>query len=88
MIRFVDLFAGVGGIRRGLEIALSSRGIASECVFSSEIDKNAQDTYELNYQHRPEGDIRLIATLPEHDVLLAGFPCQAFSENRSEVPER
>lgn len=79
MIRFVDLFAGVGGIRRGLEIALSSRGIASECVFSSEIDKNAQDTYELNYQHRPEGDIRLIATLPEHDVLLAGFPCQAFS---------
>lgn len=79
MIRFVDLFAGVGGIRRGLEIALVNQGLESECVFSSEIDKNAQDTYELNYSHRPHGDIRQIPKLPEHDILLAGFPCQAFS---------
>lgn len=79
MIKFVDLFAGVGGIRKGLEIALDKKRIKSKCVFSSEIDKNAQDTYELNYGHRPHGDIREVESLPEHDILLAGFPCQAFS---------
>lgn len=78
-IRFVDLFAGIGGIRKGLELALSNSGLESECVFSCEIDKRSQETYTLNFGETPKGDIRLVDTLPEHDVLLAGFPCQAFS---------
>jgi DNA (cytosine-5)-methyltransferase 1 len=79
MIRFVDLFAGIGGIRKGLELALAKHGIESTCVFSSEIDKKAQETYSLNYGEVPTGDIRIVESLPEHDILLAGFPCQAFS---------
>lgn len=79
MLKFVDLFAGIGGIRKGLEIALAEHGIASECVFSSEINKKAQETYELNYGEVPDGDIRLVESLPPHDILLAGFPCQSFS---------
>lgn len=79
MIKFVDLFAGIGGIRKGLELATEQNGILSQCVFSSEIDPRSQATYSLNYGEQPEGDIRQIDTLPSHDVLLAGFPCQAFS---------
>lgn len=79
MIRFVDLFAGIGGIRKGLELALMKHRIGSKCVFSSEIDKKAQETYALNYGEIPTGDIHLVESLPEHDVLLAGFPCQSFS---------
>ncbi len=79
MLTFVDLFAGIGGIRKGLEIALDERGIRSQCVFSSEINPKAQETYRLNYGEIPQGDIRLIDSLPNHDILLAGFPCQSFS---------
>jgi len=79
MIRYVDLFSGIGGIRKGLLLALDKYGFKSRCVFSSEIDKKAQETYLLNYGEIPNGDIRLVDDLPEHDVLLAGFPCQAFS---------
>ena len=73
--RFIDLFAGIGGIRLGFE------SVGGECVFSSEWDKYAQDTYEANFGERPQGDITKIKpkTIPEHDILLAGFPCQAFS---------
>lgn len=79
MIRYVDLFAGVGGIRLGLESALSSLGLSGQCVFSSEIDTKAQYTYESNFGEKPHGDIRLVESLPKHDILLAGFPCQPFS---------
>ena len=79
MIRFVDLFAGIGGIRKGLELSLARHGIAHECVFSSEIDPHARETYRRNFGETPAGDIREIESLPEHDILLAGFPCQAFS---------
>lgn len=79
MIRYVDLFAGIGGIRKGLDIALESNKINSECVFSSEIDKNSQETYRLNFFETPDGDIREVNMLPDHDILLAGFPCQSFS---------
>ncbi len=79
MIRFVDLFAGIGGIRKGFEASLARHGIAGKCVFSSEIDKYAQETYRLNFGETPYGDIRTVDSLPVHDVLLAGFPCQAFS---------
>jgi DNA (cytosine-5)-methyltransferase 1 len=75
MFKFIDLFAGIGGIRMAYE------NLGGECVFSSEIDKFAQETYAANYGEKPLGDITKIneKDIPEHDVLLAGFPCQAFS---------
>lgn len=75
MIKFIDLFAGIGGIR----IPFDELGY--KCVFSSEWDKAACDTYEANFGERPAGDITKIqaADIPPHDLLLAGFPCQAFS---------
>lgn len=74
-LRFIDLFAGIGGIRLGFE------SIGGRCVFSSEWDNFAQDTYEANFNERPHGDITKISpeTIPDHDILLGGFPCQAFS---------
>ncbi|WP_318173605.1 DNA (cytosine-5-)-methyltransferase [Qipengyuania sp. SS22] len=77
--RFIDLFAGIGGLRIGFN------GIGGHCVFTSEWDANAQKTYALNFRdnHRIAGDIREFSehpeSIPEHDVLLAGFPCQPFS---------
>ena len=75
MIKFIDLFAGIGGIR----IPFDELGY--KCVFSSEWDKAACDTYEANFGERPAGDITKIQAedIPPHDLLLAGFPCQAFS---------
>jgi DNA (cytosine-5)-methyltransferase 1 len=78
-LKFVDLFAGVGGIRLGLEEVLRKNSIDFECVFSCEIHPKAQETYALNYGDVPHSDIRQVKSLPPHDVLLAGFPCQAFS---------
>lgn len=79
MIRFVDLFAGIGGIRLGFEQAMNEIGLKHKCVLSSEIDTYAQETYELNYGEKPQGDIYKIEKYPEFDFLLAGFPCQPFS---------
>lgn len=72
--KFIDLFAGIGGIR----LAFEPYG---ECVFSSEWDNKARETYEKNYGHLPAGDITEIPAkeIPDHDILLAGFPCQPFS---------
>jgi len=72
---FIDLFAGIGGFR----IALESLG--GKCVFSSEWNKYSAKTYEANFGERPAGDITLIdeRTIPDHDILAAGFPCQPFS---------
>lgn len=74
---FIDLFAGIGGIRKGFD------AIGGHCVFTSEWNKFAQQTYAANFRdnHPPHGDITTIRTdeIPEHDVLLAGFPCQPFS---------
>ena len=72
---FIDLFAGIGGMR----IAFSRQG--GECVFSSEWDKYAQKTYFDNFGEMPEGDITKInaSDIPSHDILVAGFPCQPFS---------
>lgn len=73
-VKFIDLFAGIGGIR----LAFEPYG---KCVFSSEWDKNSQLTYIANFGERPHGDIKpyLEKDIPEHNILLAGFPCQAFS---------
>ena len=75
MIKFIDLFCGIGGFH------LAMRGIKSKCVFASEWDKNCQDVYEKNFKIKPHGDITKIdeKNIPEHDLLFAGFPCQAFS---------
>lgn len=73
--RFIDLFAGIGGFH----IAMSRLG--GKAVFASEWDKDAAEVYERNFGIRPAGDITKISEkdIPEHDVLCAGFPCQAFS---------
>lgn len=72
---FIDLFAGIGGIRLGFESA------GGHCVFSSEFDENACKTYEANFGEHPSGDITKIEAedIPDFDILLGGFPCQAFS---------
>lgn len=72
---FIDLFAGIGGIRLALERA------GGKCVFSCEIDPFCQKTYEANFGEKPAGDIRKVdaASIPDHDLLAAGFPCQPFS---------
>lgn len=83
--KFIDLFAGIGGFR----IALQSLG--GKCVFSSEWDRHAQQTYDRNFGEMPFGDIRAFTDnnisdrqiakwIPDHDVLAAGFPCQPFSK--------
>lgn len=73
--RFIDLFAGIGGIRLGFE------SVGGHCVFSSEFDENACKTYEANFGEHPSGDITKIDAkdIPDFDILLGGFPCQAFS---------
>ena len=75
---FIDLFAGIGGLRRGFE------AIGGRCVFTSEWDKYSQKTYRANFpddDHEINGDITKVdvTDIPAHDVLLAGFPCQPFS---------
>lgn len=73
---FIDLFAGIGGIR------LPFQQLGGHCVFTSEWDKFAQKTYLANYGEMPSGDITKIkaASIKDHDILIGGFPCQAFSQ--------
>lgn len=73
--KFIDLFAGIGGIRLGFE------SVGGHCVFSSEFDEYACKTYEANFGEHPSGDITKIDAkdIPDFDILLGGFPCQAFS---------
>ena len=74
-IKYIDLFCGIGGIRLGMD----SQGF--ECVFSSDINAECQRTYNKNFSEEPFGDITQIdeKSIPDHDILCAGFPCQPFS---------
>lgn len=82
VIKFVDLFAGIGGIRKGFELACIEKNLPNECVFTSEIKPHAIEVLSQNHANEQiHGDITLIPTeeIPDFDFLLAGFPCQAFS---------
>ena len=76
-LKFIDLFCGLGGFR----LAVENLRHNSECVFSCDFDADSQKSYEANFGEKPFGDITKISEneIPEHDVLFAGFPCQAFS---------
>ncbi|MDE2727057.1 MAG: DNA (cytosine-5-)-methyltransferase, partial [Gemmatimonadota bacterium] len=81
-MRFVDLFAGLGGFRLALE------RVGQECVFASEIDDGLREIYDQNFPHGPsiQGDIRLTKkNVPAHDLLCAGFPCQPFSKSGAQA---
>lgn len=74
--RFIDLFCGIGGFHQAM------KSLGGECVFACDIDENCRKTYEINYGIAPAGDITQIdaTSIPAHDVLCAGFPCQSFSK--------
>lgn len=74
-LNYIDLFAGIGGFRTALD------SFGANCVFSSEWDKFAKETYAANYGETPDGDITKVneSEIPSHDIICAGFPCQAFS---------
>lgn len=81
-IKFIDLFSGMGGLRLGFEQAMKELDIETECLLTSEIKSHAISTLEENFDHKDfRGDITKIdeKTVPDFDVLLGGFPCQAFS---------
>lgn len=80
-VKYIDLFCGIGGFRYAAQTAFDSMGLRGECVYSSDIDRFAQDSYEANFGEKPHGDITKedAVNIPDFDVLFAGFPCQAFS---------
>jgi DNA (cytosine-5)-methyltransferase 1 len=80
-VKFIDLFCGIGGFHYAIKNAAKSLKLKAECVFSSDIDADARLAYEKNFSLKPAGDITQIeaSSVPDHNILLAGFPCQAFS---------
>ncbi|MGL4610020.1 MAG: DNA (cytosine-5-)-methyltransferase, partial [Trueperaceae bacterium] len=80
-LRFIDLFCGIGGFRIAAEQVCGEKKIEAQCVFSSDIDPDAQKVYQANFDEQPTGDITQVEarTIPDHDLLFGGFPCQTFS---------
>lgn len=80
-ITFIDLFCGIGGFRQAMQNAATEAGIPAKCAFSSDIDMKCRDVYEANFGERPSGDISKVdeKDISDHNILLAGFPCQPFS---------
>lgn len=80
-LRFVDLFCGIGGFHLGTRAAAAESGFDAECVLACDIDVACQEMYVENFGVQPLGDVRSISaeSIPDHDVLFAGFPCQPFS---------
>ena len=80
-LRFIDLFCGIGGFRIAAQQACRESQVEAHCLFSSDIDPDAQTVYKANFGEQPKGDITQVnaADIPDHDVLFGGFPCQAFS---------
>src|SRR5688572_23520016 len=80
-IKYIDLFCGIGGFRQAMENLSRETGLASKCVFSSDIDEDCRASYAANFGDAPVGDIKKVheRDVPKHDLLLAGFPCQPFS---------
>lgn len=80
-VKYIDLFCGIGGFRYAANRVFNQMDLKGECVYSSDIDKYAQDSYEANFGERPDGDITKVnaSDIPDFDILFAGFPCQAFS---------
>lgn len=81
VVRFIDLFCGIGGFRIATEQISNELDVPVKCVFSSDIDEDCQRTYENNFGEKPASDITAVKAenIPDHDILLAGFPCQPFS---------
>ena len=81
VVRFIDLFCGLGGFHLATKAAARGHGVKAECVFASDIDKNCRKVYAGNFQMAPDGDITQIEAkdVADHELLLAGFPCQPFS---------
>ena len=82
--KFVDLFAGIGGFHAALG------ALGGECVYASEWDKDSARIYERNWNLKPDGDITLAAndetmSVPDHDILVGGFPCQPFSKSGKQM---
>lgn len=80
-LRYIDLFCGIGGFRMAAEQTANEFGILVKCVFSCDIDEDCQRAYEENFGEKPADDITAVKAenIPDHDILLAGFPCQPFS---------
>lgn len=80
-IKFIDLFCGIGGFRYAISSTAQKRDLPVQCVLSSDIDPHCQTAYQENFGECPVGDIKNVSEteVPDHDILLAGFPCQPFS---------
>ena len=80
-ITFIDLFCGIGGFRIAVEQVANDLDVKVKCVFSSDVDEPCRRVYTENFNETPSGDITSIRSedIPDHDLLLAGFPCQPFS---------
>ena len=80
-LQFIDLFCGIGGFRYAMEQVSAERGYPVACVFSSDIDPHCREAHTANFGESPQGDITKChgKDIPDHDILLAGFPCQPFS---------